>query len=176
MAADNHPTFSLFFVAAAVVSLLFAGGAEARFKGINPWCLTADYRFLCTKMVKGATTQEVAIANAVQATLNATTRMAPKLEGLVQAVAYLPELSKESVISTCRDSYDKVVENLNEALNFMKVNDDQSVLDRVDTAESSISDCLVALKEMGGNTESLAKTSRILYRYVSNAMAVATQL
>ncbi|XP_057495914.1 uncharacterized protein LOC130780913 [Actinidia eriantha] len=176
MAAGNHLTFSLLFVAAVVVGLFFAGGAEARFKGINPWCLTADYRFLCTKMVKGATTQEAAIANAILATLDATTLMAPKLEVLMQAVTHLPEVSKEPVISTCRESYDKAVENLNEALNFMKVNDDHSMLDRIDTADSSISDCVAAVKEMGGNMGSLAKTSRFLYRYISNAMAVATQL
>ncbi|GFY91399.1 hypothetical protein Acr_07g0015950 [Actinidia rufa] len=147
MAAGNHLTFSLLFVAAVVVGLFFAGGAEARFKGINPWCLTADYRFLCTKMVKGATTQEAAITNAILATLDATTLMVPKVEVLMQAVTHLPEVS-----------------------------DDNSMLDRIDTADSSISDCVAAVKEMGGNMGSLAKTSRFLYRYVSNAMAVATQL
>lgn len=62
MALRDYPSFSLLFVATAAVVLLFAaGGAEARFKGINQWCRTSDYKALCTQMVKGATTQKGAM-------------------------------------------------------------------------------------------------------------------
>ncbi|CAL5338289.1 unnamed protein product [Camellia sinensis] len=169
--ASMAPSFSLLFV---VVTLFFASGAEAKFKGINSWCRTSDYKLLCTRMVNGAATQEAAIANAVQATLQATTRLRPQLDLLGEALSNLPGLTKDSVITTCRESFENAEDNLKEALDYLKASDRYTVVDRIQTAESSFLDCVTAIKEMGGAT-SLGKTSKILYRYSSNCMAAATQ-
>ncbi|KAG5520840.1 hypothetical protein RHGRI_033419 [Rhododendron griersonianum] len=180
MALRVYPSFSLLFVAAAAVVLLFAaGGAEARFKGINQWCRTSDYKALCTQMVKGATTQKDAIANAVTTTLDVTLRMGPLLDGLGAVEFNLPNVTKDAVVSTCRDSFGSATDNLKDALLYLqKVDDPYTTLDRIQTAETNLYGCADAVTQMGGrwvNTP-LARASKIIFKFASNCLAVATQM
>ncbi|KAH7835222.1 hypothetical protein Vadar_024069 [Vaccinium darrowii] len=180
MALRNYPSFSILFVAAAVAVALFAaGGAEARFRGINPWCKTSDYKMLCTKMVKGATTQTDALANAVQATLDATTRVSPLLDGLAAQEFNLPNVTKDSVVSTCKDNFGAAVDNLKDALFYIQsFQDTYTTIDRVQTAETALYTCSDGITEMGGRwvDTPLAKASKNIFKFASNCLAVATQM
>ncbi|XP_052187745.1 uncharacterized protein LOC127798311 [Diospyros lotus] len=175
MAPSSRPSFSFSLLLLSAASLLLAGGADAKFKGINNWCKTADYRQLCTDMVKAAETQDEALANAVQSTYDATVRVLPLVDALGTELTNLQGETKTSVIDTCKSSFDDALDNLKEALTYMAAKDMHTAIDRIQTAEGHYYDCSDAIKQMGGNAESLSKASKVLYKYGSNCMAVATQ-
>ncbi|KAL6969423.1 hypothetical protein U1Q18_029135 [Sarracenia purpurea var. burkii] len=178
MASRSHPSLSLTFTASAIVALFVVGGVEARFKGISPWCRTSDYKLLCTKMVNGATTKDAAIANAINSTLGVTLRTTPLLNGLAAVLSDLPNVTRDSVVTTCKDNYGTAVDNLGQALGLLNTGDQSTIVDRIQTAETLFSECTDAIKQMDPTAanSTLARTGNILFKFSSNCLAVATQV
>ncbi|KAG8383199.1 hypothetical protein BUALT_Bualt05G0159700 [Buddleja alternifolia] len=163
--------FNYLFLATAAVVLIAASNspfAAARsYIGVNQFCRTSDYRRICTKMVKNATTWQEASLNAVTATLELAKR--------IQAVAPLMKpVLDEKLMKTCQDQIDSQVEDIETSFNALKRNDTASIHTRLGAALSNES-CQDTVKESGVEFP-LAKAFGYLSRHVDNSLAVVLQI
>ncbi|KAL3835591.1 hypothetical protein ACJIZ3_010327 [Penstemon smallii] len=161
---DLKNSTSLFVTATALLLLAAAYGpttADARaFIGVNPFCRTADYRRICTKMVNGATT--LALAQRVQA-------MVPLLKPVI---SHLEPQSQESIMSTCNEDFDSRIDDLQESLKALEINDIGTVRTRLSAAFSS--DCMEELSQFGVECP-FFKIVEFLQKEVDNCLAVVQQ-
>lgn len=172
----NQP-FSMTLVLTLLVLLaLNAQNAEAKYKGINQFCRTCDYRRLCNTMVHGATNWHDATRNAVEATLKVATMLRNMHPLLDNALNNVPPKSKADVLATCKDNFDSEVDNLKQALVFIE-NNDAGSLNSYLSAAISITDCTEAFNQFGAAMPPIvAKTSDMLTKQVSNCLAVSQQI
>ncbi|PIN21112.1 hypothetical protein CDL12_06195 [Handroanthus impetiginosus] len=169
--------FNYLFLTSATLLLLFAAqcpSAEARkFIGVNPWCHTASYRRLCTRMVAGATTWQDASVNAMKSTLG----LAKGLQGVVNlvkpAIASLSKTSQESIIATCIDDFEGIVDDLEKSLQSMKIQDIGTIRSRLSAALSG--DCEEALSEFHIQSP-ISRYAKLLHKEVDNCLAVLLQI
>ena len=154
---------------------LFASPAEAKYKGINPFCRTSDYRRICNMMVRGATNWHDASRNAIESGLRAATLLQKLTPQLDQALEGIDPSTKADTVSTCKDTFDSAADNMKQALVFFDTND-VGGLNSYLSATISISDCQDAFKEAGADLpSSVAKVSNNLAMQVSNCLAVIQQ-
>ncbi|KAL3644505.1 hypothetical protein CASFOL_009685 [Castilleja foliolosa] len=115
------------FLATATLILLGSAltpQAEARiFIGFNPFCRTATYRRICTQMVNGASSFTDASANAMISAHELATRVRGLVPLLKPAVAHLEPKTQESIIATCTEDFDGIVDDLEVSLQAMKAGD-----------------------------------------------------
>ncbi|KAL3636369.1 hypothetical protein CASFOL_020916 [Castilleja foliolosa] len=164
------------YLATAAIILLGAAQipqAEARsFIGVNPFCRTANYRLICTKMVNGASSLRDATANAMISAHVLATRVRGLVPLLKPAVAHLQPISQESIIATCTEDFDAIVDDLEVSLQALQAGD-------IGTARSHLSgalrsDCKDAMKQFGVDFP-LNKYATHLKIQVDNCLAVMMQ-
>lgn len=173
MDSKNYISFSLIFLVS--VTLCLVGTTEARFRGVNAYCRTSDYKQLCTRMVHGATTLDQATESAILSTLDLAKKWTPRLSSqLAPALIRLLPISQKSILETCKENFENVLENLEEALHHLKAGDKDSVNTKL--SASSFSDCTDAFQESGLNNTPLSTVARLLARHVSNCLAVSQQI
>ncbi|KAK4423853.1 hypothetical protein Salat_1968200 [Sesamum alatum] len=168
------PASFRYLFAAALLLLGAALGpfAEAKFAGVNPFCIHATYRQTCTDMVKGATTLDSAMFNALQSALAEAKRVKAMIPTVLPAISQLSSKIKNEVVQTCTEDFDGTISDIEETIAALKAKD-------MGTAQSHLSaalrrDCRDAIHEFGLNSE-LSKYATQLTRTVDNAMAVVTQ-
>ncbi|KAK2977475.1 hypothetical protein RJ640_016103 [Escallonia rubra] len=174
MAFKRYHTLSLAFVT-TVALLLLANRAEARFRGINSFCTTADQRLLCTRMVHGATNWHDAVANAINTSLELATTVKSMLPRIGPLLTDLTPESRDSTIQTCAENFDSAVDNLKEALTYLNAGDKGSLNTYLSSV--TISDCMDAFDQFSAPfPDILSKAARILDRQVNNILAVSQQI
>ncbi|KAL2455210.1 Plant invertase/pectin methylesterase inhibitor superfamily protein [Abeliophyllum distichum] len=174
MAPKKFNYFSLFFLTLVALLLAQSTTTEARkFIGVNPFCTTASHKKLCTKMVNGATNMHDATQNAIQATLGLAKKIQSMSRLIEPAIANLEPVSQESIRSTCKESFENTIDDLETSLQALKDNDQGTLLTHLSAATSS--DCDDALTEFGVDNP-LSKVSGILAKEVDNCLAVVQQI
>ena len=173
MASKRYQSFSLVFL--AMVTLILTQSAEARFRGINQFCKTSDYRALCTRMVHGAASLREATANAIHSALGLATQMQSMIHLIEPTLVDLPPQSKDSIIQTCKENFDSSVDNLNQALQYLSAGDSNSMNSYLSAVTTS--DCSDGFQQLGALIpDKLAKIVGLLDREVSNCLAVSLQV
>ncbi|KAK3028219.1 hypothetical protein RJ639_039502 [Escallonia herrerae] len=171
MAFGNYKSFSLAIL--AVVALAFASNAaEAQ---VNPFCNTATDKALCTSMVNGAKTQKEATVNAINFTLEKAKLMKPMVDGLTGTLPKILSLvSKDSLVQTCNENYESLIEDLVGAIEDIKTGDK---FNSVPTKLSAVglTDCADSLKDFSV-VSPLGKLNDEINNYASSCLAVARQI
>ncbi|GFP97481.1 hypothetical protein PHJA_001892200 [Phtheirospermum japonicum] len=165
----------LYLATAALVLLGAAQSpqAEARkFIGVNPFCRTATYRRICTQMVNGASSWRDASANAMISARELATRVRDLVPLLKPAVAHLEPITQESIIKTCNDDFEGIVDDLEVSLQALQAGDIGTVRSHLSGALRS--DCKDAMKEFGADFP-LTKYASHLTIKVDNCLAVVMQ-
>uniref|UniRef100_A0A5B7BM76 Pectinesterase inhibitor domain-containing protein n=1 Tax=Davidia involucrata TaxID=16924 RepID=A0A5B7BM76_DAVIN len=170
MGFRNNFSISLLFL--ATVALFLAGGAEARFRGINPFCRAADYKLLCNAMVKGATNLDEATENAIRSTLNVAQYLLSSIDLIKSAVADLEPVTRDSLMDTCHSNFEDFVDELTGALEDLKGKDKGSLMTKLSAC--TLSDCTDSFDQFGALFP-LTKVTNALRRYLSNTAAVVQQ-
>lgn len=164
------------FMATAALLLLGAvqsPPAEARkFIGVNPFCRTASYRRLCTQMVNGAANWHDASVNAMKSTLELAKRIKNLVPLVKPAIAHLAPISRDSIMETCVENFDDIVDDIEVSLQALEADDIGTVRSHLSAAFTT--DCEDALKEFGADFP-LSKFARHLTREVDNCLAVLMQ-
>uniref|UniRef100_A0A5B7BSJ5 Pectinesterase inhibitor domain-containing protein n=1 Tax=Davidia involucrata TaxID=16924 RepID=A0A5B7BSJ5_DAVIN len=172
---NHYSSFSLFFL--VTVTLFFVvnarAGAGLGGGGSSHFCKTADNKELCSAMVKGATTLDQATANAISSSLAVAKHVVSTLDTLKPAVASLLPVTRDSIISTCKSTFEDIVDELTGALKALKAKDKNSVL--VKLSASTVTDCADSFDQFGA-TFPLAKIADNLKNHVFNCAAVANQI
>ncbi|KAI3452697.1 hypothetical protein Pfo_009361 [Paulownia fortunei] len=168
--------FNYLFVAAATLLLLGAAQshlAEAsKFVGVNPFCRTASYRRICTQMVKGAVNWHDASVNAMKTTLELAKRIKDLVPLVKPAIDHLEPKSRDSIMKTCNEDFDGIVDDIEVSLQALEADDIGTVRSHLSGALTS--DCADALKEFGADFP-LSKFAGHLTRNVDNCLAVVMQ-
>lgn len=173
---------SVSFAAAFAMLLIIAATSQStearKFIGVNKFCRTSSYRMLCTRMVRGATTQDDATMNAIKSALV----LAKKIKDLVPPKnnsaalhgkpAKDPEVQRESVLDICRDQTESVVDDLETSMEAFKAND-------IGTVRSHLSggfrtDCQDTMEEIGVKFP-FSKYLGLMERNIDNCLAVLMQ-
>ena len=163
--------YSVSLVFLAVVTL---GNAQGHPNAVNPLCKTAKDPAFCTSMVKGAKNPHEAAANAIAASLEVVKRTKPLVD--TQAVvSLLPRTllpaSRESMVSTCRDNYQDVIDNLTGALADLKKGDKDSLI--IKLSASCLSDCVDGFQQFNIPSPNMKKAQEELNRYTEYSLVVS---
>lgn len=174
MALKMHRHFTIFCLVMVMLGL-FASPTEAKYKGINPFCRTSDYRRMCNVMVRGATNWHDATRNAIQSALRASMVLQKLTPQLDQALEGVDPATKAETVSTCKDIFDGAVDNMKQALVYFDTND-MGGLNSYLSAAVGIDDCQDAFKQAGAALPpAVTKISNNLAMQVSNCLAVTQQ-
>lgn len=174
MASKMHQLFPILCLAMVMLGL-FASPTEAKFKGINPFCRTSDFRRVCNVMVAGATNLHDATKNALQSAHRAGTVLQKTLPEIEQGLEGVDASTKDDTVSTCKDTFDAVVDNVKQALQYFEANDIASVNTYL-SAATSVTDCQDAFKEVGAEfPPNVAKLTKNVDMQISNCLAVTQQ-
>ncbi|KAK1403286.1 PMEI domain-containing protein [Heracleum sosnowskyi] len=106
---------------------------------VNEFCRTADHKELCTRMVRGATNLHDATKNAVESALNIALKLQQMYTMLEPALKNVPPKTKKSVLETCRQNFDNIVDDLKTGLDYIDKNDLPSL--NVHLSAVTSSDC-----------------------------------
>ncbi|VFQ89955.1 unnamed protein product [Cuscuta campestris] len=165
--------------AALLLLLLLCGGANAFLPAFKPgspvsqFCKTASSKRLCTRMVGGAANLHDATANSIRATLELAEKLRAMSGTVISAATTgLPADSKDSIVKTCDESFEDVVDDLKLSLEALKAKDNGTLMTRLSAA--LLSDCGDALDDFGVGYP-LKTTIKLYARYLDNTLAVVTQ-
>ncbi|XP_074323702.1 uncharacterized protein LOC141660613 [Apium graveolens] len=174
MALKMQRHFAIFCLAMLMLGL-FASPTEAKFKGINPFCRTSDYRRICNIMVGGATNWHDATRNGIQSALRAAMVLQKLTPQLDQALVGVDQASKADAVSTCKEIFDGAVDNMKQALVYFDT-DDIGGLNSYLSAAIGIDDCQEAFKQAGAELPpAVTKISNNLSMQVGNCLAITQQ-
>lgn len=131
----------------ATVLLLSTAAAVPRVpRPVGPFCRAARPRALCTQMTGGAATWSDAMTNAIKATIGRVRAAKPVADTVRTKLPgdLMPE-SRDSIDSTCREAYDRILFELGQCIGFVK-NDPTSAL-KTYLSSMTYFDCRFALEE-----------------------------
>ncbi|KAA8533186.1 hypothetical protein F0562_033281 [Nyssa sinensis] len=169
MVFRNNFSIPLLFL--ATVALLFAGGAEARFRGISPYCKTADYKLLCNAMVKGAKNLNQATENSIRSTLKVALHLNSMLKTIKPAISFLTPVTRDSIIETCHSNFADFVDELTGALADLKGKDIGSLMTKLSAC--TMSDCTDSFQQFDARFP-LTKTTNALKSFIESIKVVSS--
>lgn len=123
-------------------------------------------------MVKNATNWHDASVNAIATTLHVAQRIQSLTPLLKPEITLLEPQTQESIMSTCQDDFDGIVDDLQTAIEAINSKDIGTVRTMLSAAYSS--DCSDALKQFGVQCP-FSKAIEILQKEVDNCLAVVQQ-
>lgn len=130
----------------AILAAAFIASASASAGG--SFCDTADDKVLCAQLIGGAKTWDEAMTNA----LNGVLKKAAGGKSVADVVAVklpaaLKPITKESIVSSCHETYDFIMDHLKDCIGFVK--DDPTSALRYYLSDISYSECLEGLTQFG---------------------------
>lgn len=140
---------------------------------VNEFCRTADHKDLCTRMVRGATNLHDATRNAVDSALNIALKLQQMYPMLEPALNNLPPKTKQSVLDTCRDNFDNIVDDLKKGIEFVDKNDLPSL--NVHLSALTSSDCSDAF-DGSLMPQPIADRITMMTQAADNCLAVSEQV
>ncbi|KAL3511319.1 hypothetical protein ACH5RR_030720 [Cinchona calisaya] len=175
--AMYHNSFSQVLFATMILILASNGKAKATLD--SSFCAqtnAGEERVLCNTLVNGATTWNAALSNVIDGALKQVKPIKPIIDDLGKNLpSSLRQVSKDSIVETCKESYESVVDEFNGALGNIKTGDKfGSINTQLSAALSSLTECVDALGEFGVDAGELKKFQSILEKYASLSLAVSS--
>lgn len=175
--ASNHVSFSQMFLTTMI--LILASNGKAKAGADSPFCAKTNpgpERDLCNSLVNGAKTWNAALSNVIHAALKEVEPVKPLIDGLGEKLpSSLRQISKDSIVETCQESYANVIDEFNGALQSIKNGDKKKALNfQLSAALSSLSDCTDGLGEFGVSSPDISRFQAILEKYASLSLAVSS--
>ncbi|KZV17813.1 pectinesterase inhibitor-like [Dorcoceras hygrometricum] len=152
-----------------IATTLFIPSATST--AVNPFCRTADDKTFCTSLAKGAKTWEEAMTNALKSALQ-TAKAAKSITDLVGSKlpsGFLPQ-TKESIDSTCQETYESLIDNIQSCMGFVKKDPYSSL--RVYLSATSFSDCKDGLDEFGVSSRDVDHFTAEIQKLSSTLLAI----
>lgn len=140
---------------------------------VNEFCRTADHKELCTRMVRGATNLHDATRNAVESALNIALKLQQMYPMLEPALKNLPPKTKNSVLDTCRQNFDTIVDDLKTGIDYVDKNDLASL--NVHLSAVTSSDCSDAF-DGSLMPQPVADRITMMTQAADNCLAVSEQI
>lgn len=163
------------FLAASVLVILFISN------GVNATdvCGATDAgpeKNLCTNLVKGAKTWNEALTNVVHTIMDEAKKSKPLIEGLPQHLPpTLLAISKDSIVKTCNEAYENVLDNLNKVLENLRTGDPMGSIDvELSATLDAFGDCTDGLNEFGVDDPSIDKARDVIQKYSSISLAITS--
>ncbi|OIS96097.1 hypothetical protein A4A49_23083 [Nicotiana attenuata] len=144
--------------------------SEAQVIPMSPYCKTCTIPNLCNRVVNGATNWNEAMVKSI----NACTEMAYRIQNVTNDI--LPKITgvepqtKDSIQSTCKESMDSAVSDLEEAMKSLNKNDSGSMISNLGALHM---DCSDALEQFGIKFLPLNKVVGRYVKFMSVALSVA---
>jgi len=115
---------SFSFLLLIIMASVFVESVVATRIQVSPFCRTARRtRILCNSMINGATNWHDAIGNAINATLSQAKELQSKNELIAPAVANLSPAAKKSLQGTCEESFQNIIDMLQEGQDALAAGD-----------------------------------------------------
>lgn len=176
------PSQVILLLAASILLTIFINSSTAvagRGRGGNKFCKATnagEEMALCVKLVNGATTWDAALTNTVRAIDAEVKKDQPLFDAIPK---YLPQqlkpVSKNSILSTCKEAHDSVVDGVQMVLENIRNGDPQGSIDtELSATLSALSDCTDGMDEFGVNDPEIVRTRDIVQKYASISLAVSS--
>lgn len=172
------PSQVILLVAASILLTIFMNSSTAVADG-NKFCEATEAgeeMALCVKLVKGAKTWEKALKNTVRAIAAELKKDKPFFDSIKKHLpGELEPISKESILATCKDAHESVVDSVNKVLENIKDGDPQGSIDtELSAALSALSDCTDGMDQFGVDDPDIVKTRDVVEKYASISLAVSS--
>lgn len=173
------PSQVILLVAASILLTIFMNSSTAVAGGGNKFCKATDAgeeMALCVKLVKGAKTWEKALRNTVRAIAAELKKDKRFFDSIPKHLpGELEPISKDSILATCKDAHDSVVDSVNKVLENIKDGDPQGSIDtELSATLSALSDCTDGMDQFGVDDPDIVKTRDVVEKYASISLAVSS--
>ncbi|CAA3006997.1 pectinesterase inhibitor-like [Olea europaea subsp. europaea] len=171
MASKKFNSFS--FLLLTIMASVFVQSVVATRIQVSPFCRTARRRrALCNTMINGATNWHDAIGNAINSTVSVAKELQSRNELIAPAVANLSPAAKKSLQGTCKESFQTVIDMLEEGQVALAAGDIAKLQIKLSAALDT--ECDDELSNFGA-TFPLANLSKQLTKKVSVCLAITAQ-
>ncbi|KAL2543236.1 PMEI domain-containing protein [Abeliophyllum distichum] len=170
MASQKFNSFS--FLLLAIIVSVFAHVVLATRIQVSPFCRASRTRELCNTMAKGATSWHDAIGNAISGTLSLAEELQSKNGLIAPAIANLSPAAKKSLQGTCKESFQTVIDMLQEGQVALAAGDNGTLQIKLSAALDT--ECDDELSNFGG-TFPLANMAKELTKKVSICLVITAQ-
>ncbi|KAL2559824.1 GDSL esterase/lipase-like [Forsythia ovata] len=171
MVSKKFNTFS--YLLLAIIASIFSHDVVATRIDLNPFCKTSETCDLCKMMVNGATNWHDAIGNAISATLSLAKELQSKSSLLAPAIANLSPTAKKSLQEICNESFQTVIDMLQEGRVALAAGDNGTLQTKLSAALDT--KCADELSKFGA-TFPLAIMAKELSVKVSICLAISAQI